>query len=564
MVRVTQKRLMHYTGFSINKITTATKVLIAYGLISVTHHRKKTNPYADPEEGNKQTSLPCTSGTDGSSVSATPPRPQRRRRRRKNPDNMTARANVYWLLKPGPPTLIPDLLNPGRMEVHREPLMVDSQIINVIPANGIRYFTFPSCIITSTEERWSLAHMTSSEIKLYFAICWLSARDHRRPDNVIDTDTTELRRLSGLKSMKTLTKVLDSLQYHHRLIQIWPTDVAYRNGEGKPIRLELCDPLTGNPIVKDTNPRNRPANYRYRGRRRRPSLNVFSPEEIEQAICAANTKRGQPTTHRGYGELMMKCPFHPDDTASLCVNTRKSGCWYCHGCRRKGNVYELLAKLADSTIGEAMESLAASKGIDIEYQDPDADATIYQYKTEDGKKVLKEVVTHIKDGKKVITQRRPGPPGYGYICNADGVPPSLYHVELVKDADTICIAEGEKDADTVTNLKLGRHHRLMVGVTSGGAASWKPEFAKYLKGKNVILMPDDDEAGEQYAAAVRASLEAEGIEYREVRFGDVGCKDVSDFLLEHSVSELIQRMGADLVPFYAAPNPPTFMGEIRL
>ena len=63
--------------------------------------------------------------------------------------------------------------------------------------------------------------------------------------------------------------------------------------------------------------------------------------------------------------------------------------------------------------------------------------------------------------------------------------------------------EGEKDADTVTNLKLGAAHKLVVGVTSGGATSWRPEFAKLLKGKNAVLMPDDDDAGEQYAAAVK-------------------------------------------------------------
>jgi DNA primase len=291
---------------------------------------------------------------------------------------------------------------------------------------------------------------------------------------------------------------------------------------------------------------------------------VFDPDEIERAICAANARRGESTTHREGGELMMKCPFHPDDNPSLSANSRMNVCWYCHGCQRKGTVFELLAKLTDATIGEAIESFAATKGIDIEYQDPDAGATIYPYKSEDGKKILKEVVTRIKDGKKVITQRQPGPRGCGYICNADGVPPSLYHVELVKEAKTVCIVEGEKDADTVTNLELGQRHNLVVGVTSGGTGSWKPEFARHLKGKNVVLRPYDDEAGEQYAIAVRASLEAESIQYREVRFGDVGCKDVSDFLLEHSVSELIERIGVDLVPFGLPPNLSTFTGEITI
>jgi hypothetical protein len=550
-VKVSQERLLHYTGFSINKITSGTSSLGGYGLISVTRPRKKADPDDHDVDGGKPDQLARTSGTDSTSVPAIKAMPRRRRRRVKNPNNDTARANVYWLLMPGPPTLIPDLLDPTHVEMHHEPLMVDDQI-NVLPANRIRYFSYPTCIITSRDERWSLANLTGSEIKLYFCLCWLSARDHRRPESVIDTDTGELRRLSGLKSAKTLSKALDSLQHDRRLIQIWPTEKEYINGEGKPIRLELCDPLTGNPIVKDPNPRNQPANYRYKGRRRRPSLNVFSPEEVEQAICAANIRRGHVTTCRGKGELMLKCPFHDDDTPSLCANTRKNGCWYCHGCKRRGTVYELLAQLNGTNIGEAIESLATAKGIDIEYQDPDAGATIYQYKTEDGKRILKEVLVRIKNGDKVFTQRRPGPPGYGYINNVDGVLPSLYHGELVAGASTVCIVEGEKDADTVTNLELGRPHKLVVGVTSGGTASWRPEFAKSLIGKNVVLMPDDDEAGEQCAAAVKASLRAEGIVYREVRFGDVGCKDVSDFLVEHSVQELIQRIGADLVPFYAA------------
>jgi CHC2 zinc finger len=518
-VKVSQERLMHYAGFSVNKITSGTRSLEAYGLISVTPDRKKAHPGdhdidgGRPDQDARHIRPSGTGSTSGPATTAT----RSRRRRAKNPDNDTARANVYWLLKPGPPTMIPDLLDATRMEMQREPLLVNDQI-NVLPANRIRYFSYPTCIITSRDERWSNANLTGSEIKLYFCLCWLSARDHRRPENVIDTDTGELRQLSGLKSPKTLTKALDSLQYDRRLIQIWPTDAAYVNGEGKPIRLELCDPLTGNPIVKDSQPRNQPANYRYRGRRRRPSLNVFSPEEVERAICTANTRRGQETTRRGQGELMLKCPFHDDDTPSLCANTRKNGCWYCHGCKRKGTVYELLAQLNGTTIGEAIECLAATKGIDIEYQDPDAGATIYQYKTEDGKKVLKEVLVRIKNGQKAFTQRRPGPPGYGWINNADGVPPSLYHGELVRGASTVCIVEGEKDADTVTNLKLGRPHKLVVGLTSGGAASWKPEFAQSLIGKNVVLMPDDDEAGEQYAAAVRTSLATEGIRYREVRF----------------------------------------------
>jgi hypothetical protein len=148
---------------------------------------------------------------------------------------------------------------------------------------------------------------------------------------------------------------------------------------------------------------------------------------------------------------------------------------------------------AGFAIGTIMQSQAAAKGIDIEYRDSDHGATVYQYKTEDGKKILKEVVTRIKDGEKVFEQRRPGPTGYGYIYDVKGVPPSFYHVELLKNASIFCIAEGEKDADTVTNLGFGNGGERIVGITSGGSTSWKPEFAKHPVGKTIVLMPDDDD-----------------------------------------------------------------------
>ena len=395
---------------------------------------------------------------------------KRRRKRAKNPENATSKANLY------------SLLNPEQMGLERTALETRGQI-NVIPSNGLKYFTLPSCVIKETNERWSLANMTSSEIRLYFSICWLSNKQYTRKDNDFEVKVADLRRLSGLKSPKTFDKALEGLVSNRRLVHTWPSEKAYSNGESKTIRLELCDPLTGNPIFMDSDPRNQPGNYRLKGRTKRPTLNVFDPEDIEKSICEANKERGAAVTHRPNGELLMNCPFHPDDTPSLSANSQKNGCWYCHGCKRKGNVFELLAGLTGTPVGDSIQSLAATKGIEVEYQDPDRGATIYRYMTEDGKKILKEVVTRIKDGQKTITQRRPGPSGYGFINDADGVPPSLYHVELLEWASTVCIVEGEKDADTVTNLQLGRWPKLVVGVTSGGSGSWKPEFAKRLIGK---------------------------------------------------------------------------------
>jgi hypothetical protein len=56
-------------------------------------------------------------------------------------------------------------------------------------------------------------------------------------------------------------------------------------------------------------------------------------------------------------------------------------------------------------------------------------------------------------------------------------------------------------------------------------------------------MPDADEAGSSWLKAVIATLEAEGIQHRVVSFADAGCKDLTEFMVGHSVEELVHRCG---------------------
>ena len=60
-------------------------------------------------------------------------------------------------------------------------------------------------------------------------------------------------------------------------------------------------------------------------------------------------------------------------------------------------------------------------------------------------------------------------------------------------------------------------------------------------------MPDADAAGARFATDVKASLDAEEIEYRVVSFEDAGAKDVTDFLAVHTLEDLVRRIGADWV-----------------
>jgi hypothetical protein len=197
---------------------------------------------------------------------------------------------------------------------------------------------------------------------------------------------------------------------------------------------------------------------------------------------------------------------------------------------------------------EAIKHTAAVVGQSAEFHEPDFKAeAVHRYRNRSGK-VIKEVL-RFRDpvtGEKRFSQRRPVKGGH--IPNAKGVESYLYRLDELQHACTVCITEGEGDADMVHSLNLfdieGKH---IVGTTTGGAETWKDRHADEFLGKRVIVMPDDDEAGRRYEAQILESLQRRGIESRVVRFGDVGAKDVTGFLADHSVTELLARLPADWV-----------------
>ena len=75
--------------------------------------------------------------------------------------------------------------------------------------------------------------------------------------------------------------------------------------------------------------------------------------------------------------------------------------------------------------------------------------------------------------------------------------------ELLKAApeEPVLIAEGEKDVDNLTKL------HFVATTNPGGAGKWTPECARYLQGKQVaVVLQDNDAAGAKHVAKVRATL----------------------------------------------------------
>lgn len=213
----------------------------------------------------------------------------------------------------------------------------------------------------------------------------------------------------------------------------------------------------------------------------------------------------------GYTAL---CPVHDDKRSSLSVSEAPDGklLMHCHAC--KAPFDEMLRAL-----GLWQEtSVEASK---IE--------SAYDYTDEEGELLYQ--VLRLKP--KRFAQRRPDGSG-GWIYNLNGVQRTIYRLPyIVETTQPVIIVEGEKDADLLVSLGYN------ATTNSGGAGKWQKEFNKYFKGLDVIIIPDNDEAGFNHAEEVSKHIYFAASSVKIVHLDGLKDKeDLSDWLAKHETGDL--------------------------
>ena len=142
---------------------------------------------------------------------------------------------------------------------------------------------------------------------------------------------------------------------------------------------------------------------------------------------------------------------------------------------------------------------------------------------------------------KTFRQRRPE--GSGWSWSVKGVRVLPYRLpELLADpAATVFLVEGEKDADRLASLGL------VATCNAGGAGKWKKEHSEFLRSRRVVVLPDNDSAGEKHAQQVERSLRGIAAEVQTLvppNLPDKG--DVSDWLdAGGTVEELVALASTD-------------------
>jgi hypothetical protein len=229
------------------------------------------------------------------------------------------------------------------------------------------------------------------------------------------------------------------------------------------------------------------------------------------------------------------CPWHDDRNPSLSL---RKNAGLCHGACSNANktkrydVFDLYKKRHGVDFKTAREALAERCGIIAK---PEQDRkpsrepiASYRYTDESGN-VLYEVC---RFEPKDFRQRRPNGNG-GWIWNLKDTRRVLYRLPQVLQAETVWLCEGEKDADNLHALDLS-------GTTSPqGAGKWPKLCAEYkihepLRGKHVLICPDNDEQGRKHAEDVGRSLHGLAAAVKIITLPDLPEKgDVSDFIEQH-------------------------------
>ncbi|MCH7989382.1 MAG: DUF3987 domain-containing protein, partial [Planctomycetes bacterium] len=222
-------------------------------------------------------------------------------------------------------------------------------------------------------------------------------------------------------------------------------------------------------------------------------------------------KNVQQTEESQYSAL---CPAHDDKVPSLSIGIGDDGQFllYCHaGCTADEVVEALGLEMSDLFPGESSHS-----------DQPMGDET-YDYEAEDGELLFQVCRSHPKK----FLQRKPdGKGGWEWsIKNARRVPYRLPELLAAAENIPVFIVEGEKDVESLCALGL------IATCNSEGAGKWRSEFNIFFRGRDVVLLPDNDSQGRDHTKQVAGQLQSIARSVKVIDLPDLPPKgDVSDWL----------------------------------
>lgn len=271
---------------------------------------------------------------------------------------------------------------------------------------------------------------------------------------------------------------------------------------------------------------------------------------IEERVYSASEIAYQLGNHKKEGgDWKCCCPAHDDKNPSLSLRDGDDGKLVAHcyaGCsfeqiakalERRGITYNRGRSYQRNVV--PFRSFGANGIYEVGARIRNLPITArYDYCTEDGEYLYSKYRLVKPDGSKEFS-----------ILPAKKEP-VLYNLPEIKRAResnlTVYLCEGEKDADSVTALGListTPPHGAGKGDDLG--RKWKDSYTETLRGLDVVIFADNDEAGIRFAEGVAARLKDSAASVKVVEFPELPQKgDVTDYLKSHNREQLLAKVEA--------------------
>lgn len=193
------------------------------------------------------------------------------------------------------------------------------------------------------------------------------------------------------------------------------------------------------------------------------------------------------------------CPAHYDRSPTLGIMLGSRGALILRcfaGCSIEDVLVKIGCKMSDLFPPDSRYAGPHQRD-GLAQQTPRRIVKTYNYTDEDGKLLYQVCRTEPKG----FFQRRPD--GHGdWLNGLDAVRRVLYRLpKITKGTQLVIIVEGEKDVHVIEDT-LG----LVATTNAMGAGKWCEDYSRCLSGKDVLIIPDNDDPGREHAERVAGSL----------------------------------------------------------
>ena len=274
-------------------------------------------------------------------------------------------------------------------------------------------------------------------------------------------------------------------------------------------------------------------------------MSTTTHSELDGAIGpVARALFGTPTS-RSTRDLL----YFGSNNGSLEVDLQNA-VWFDHTLNKGGKTIDLAEHGLHSDRATALAwieqqrfvSPRASTGMNI--------VATYDYRSINGALLFQVCRLSPKD----FRQRRPDGAGWSWKTKGvERVPYRLPELLGASPVQQVFIVEGEKDVDRLRSAGFVATCNAGGAATSGQKSKWPNDFAKYFQDRDVVIIPDNDDAGLAHAYAIADSLTKGARQARSVRIlylPDLTEKgDVSDWFDAGGTPDALLDLVSDAMPF---------------